>query len=76
MTKRPSAERIVLALSCARCGKNTEKRLAWLMGKRQISCLTSDCGGSIDLNVIENRILIEESAKLAASTDALLRRMN
>ena len=74
MTKLSSAERIVLAMNCARCSKCTEKRLIWLMGKRKISCGTPDCGGSIDLNAIENRILIEEAAKLAASTDTLLRK--
>jgi hypothetical protein len=76
MTKLSSAERIVLAVNCTRCSKCTEKRLVWLMGKRKLSCGTPGCDGSIDLNAIENRILIEEAAKLAASTDTLLRKMN
>lgn len=76
MTKLTSAERIILALNCERCRKGTEKRLSWLIGKRKISCITPDCGGSIDLNDVANRILIEEAAMVAAKTDALLRKVN
>lgn len=72
MSKLSAAERIRILIFCPICSKGTEKSLAWLVGNKTVPCGTFGCRTAIDLDLIENRILIEEGTKYAASAEARL----
>ncbi len=71
-----SAERTSWMMLCPRCGKATEKPVAWLAASKTLACATSDCGNVIDLKSPDNAALIQKLADQCADLDAFLAKPN
>ena len=63
-----TAETTYIDIRCPNCTQHTQKLLAWLVLKDNMTC--KGCGAFIDLKATENRILIKEFADLCARMDA------
>jgi hypothetical protein len=67
-----AAERTSFAVQCPRCGKATEKPVAWLAASEALRCATPDCGNILDLQDAQNRPLIQKLIDQATEIDALM----
>lgn len=67
-----AAERMSFGIQCPRCGKLTEKPVAWLSTFETLRCATPGCGHNISLAGRENRALIEILVDQAEELDALM----
>jgi hypothetical protein len=67
-----AAERMSFAVRCPRCGKTTEKRVAWLATKSRMRCSTRYCRALIALDVPMHRMVIDKLVAQALEIDALL----
>ena len=67
MSNDQSEEAVTALLLCDRCGKTVRHPLVVLLDRDTIPC---DCGAPIDLTGVENRLLIEELAKLVRTPPA------
>jgi hypothetical protein len=66
-------ERMSFLLSCPKCGKYTEKPVAWLAAHERLPCATPACGSLIDLQSETNRDLIEMLSDYCVELDEHLK---
>jgi hypothetical protein len=67
-----AAERLTFGIECPRCGKVTEKRVAWLATNSRMRCATPNCGAIIGLDAPKNRTVIDKLVDQASELDALM----
>jgi hypothetical protein len=67
-----AAERLFFLVRCPRCGKGTEKMVAWLATNRQMRCTTPSCKALLNLYAPKYRTLIEKLVDQASELDALM----
>jgi len=67
-----AAERMSFLIECPRCGKTTEKPVAWLASNHQMHCATPTCHATINLEGPQNRALIQKLVHQASEIDALM----
>lgn len=67
-----AAERTSWMMNCPRCGKVTEKPVAWLAANESLPCATPGCGNVIDLKSAENGTLIQKLTDQCADLDVFL----
>ena len=63
-----TAETTYLEIRCPACAQPTQKPVAWLVLKDNMTCKA--CSAFIDLKAAENRIIIKEFAELCSRMDA------
>jgi hypothetical protein len=67
-----AAERMSFLIYCPRCGKTTEKAVAWLATNSQMRCATPKCGAIISLDAPKTRALIDKLVDQASELDTLI----
>ena len=67
-----AAERTSFLIHCPRCGKATEKAVAWLATHDRLRCATPQCRAIINLESPKYRPLIEKLVDQASEIDALM----
>ena len=67
-----AAERMSFAVRCPRCGKPTQKSVAWLATKSRMRCSTPYCRAVIALDEPAHRMVIDRLVAQATEIDALL----
>jgi phage terminase large subunit GpA-like protein len=66
-----AGELMAFNIKCPRCGKYTQKMVAWLASHHALTCATPDCG-SINLDEPHQRALIEKLVQQAAELRPLM----
>lgn len=70
----PSAdERMSFVLFCPKCRQGVGKPVAWLITHERLPCAMPSCSGSIDLQTVANRDLIERLADYCADLDEAMK---
>ena len=70
-----AAEPMSFAVRCPRCGKTTQKSVAWLATKSRMRCSTPYFRALIALDEPMNRMVSDKLVAQASEIDALLLRL-
>jgi len=67
-----AAERMTFGVQCPRCGKITEKMVAWLATESRMRCATPSCRAYVNLDDPKQRAVIDKLVDQASELDALM----
>jgi hypothetical protein len=66
-----AAERLSFLIQCPRCGKGTEKAVAWLATNPTMRCATPTCRAVLNLEAPQYRAIIDKLVNQAGELDAM-----